>query len=415
MNEPSPLRVFLSHSSHEEGSLERLCELAAALETGPNRVEVLVDREQIEEGTRWRKMIDGMLTECEAAVILITEDALESPWVLAEATLLRARYDRETRPQFPLLPVVVDVGENELKTHRLWHPVALDEIQYVENTAPSALAERIKARLAQHAPARRSPMDRIVKDIVGVLSNATLNLPLDDVAQALGPVPLRVSGAAERFAYAIARWMIAQQPPALMAVADQMLDLGEGFPPEDAHRILQRLVPLWVEVPAASTLLRPAWNRPECRSVALVCRHPDPTLEHYVTRAHMPRRQPKPLVLNNVTGGDQFEDIARQLRDAARGRFPEMADTAADDDELDNRLATTSAPITVALELPDDDEVVEELQSRYRALTFIFFLRGTGGAARRRVSGVEWVEPPHSLDLERQVLEDRGDAFAAFR
>jgi hypothetical protein len=415
MSEPPPLRVFLSHSSGTKASLKRVCALAAALEKEPNAVEVLFDQDQIEPGIRWRKAIEGMLADCEAAVILITKDALKSPWVLAEATLLRARFDRETEPQFPLLPVVLGVSETQLQKHRVWHPVALDEIQYVKKAVPTALADRIKARLAELAPVRRSPMDRIVTDIVGVLSKDAMNLPLDEVAQALGPVPLRVSGAAERFAYAIARWMIGQQPPALMKVADQLLDLGEGFPREDAHRIFQRLVPLWVEVGAASTLLRPAWNQPDCRSVALVCAKPDPTLEHYVTRAHMPRRQPKPLVLNNVTGGDQFEDIARQLREAARERFPEMAEAAEDDDDFDERLATTRAPISVALELPDDDEVVEQLQTRYRALTFIFFLRATGDALKRPVMGVEWVDPPHSLDLERQVLEDRGDAFAAFR
>jgi hypothetical protein len=88
---------------------ERLRCLVEALQAQPDPLEVLVDEQHIASGSRWRDEIEGMLVDCDAAEILITADALESAWVLTEATLLRARFDREynheaRQPGFPLFP-----------------------------------------------------------------------------------------------------------------------------------------------------------------------------------------------------------------------------------------------------------------------------------------------------------------------
>ena len=45
---------------------------------GKGGVDVLFDKEQITEGARWREVIHAMLAECDAAIILVTPDALQS-------------------------------------------------------------------------------------------------------------------------------------------------------------------------------------------------------------------------------------------------------------------------------------------------------------------------------------------------
>jgi hypothetical protein len=46
-------------------------------------------------------------------------------------------------------------------------------------------------------------------------------------------------------------------------------------------------------------------------------------------------------------------------------------------------------------------------------VTFVFYLCGDEQAPPE-LAGLEWVMPPHSLELERQVRTDRRNAFLAY-
>src|SRR3954447_5277223 len=125
------LRVFVSHSSRSEDDRRWLTELVRGMRTGDDAVEVLYDREEIAPGQRWREVINQMLAECHAAVVLLTDAAMGSDWVLKEATIVRWRYDMEYdrgagRPRFILLPVVRSgVDRAALAVNRLWAPIDL--------------------------------------------------------------------------------------------------------------------------------------------------------------------------------------------------------------------------------------------------------------------------------------------------
>lgn len=423
------LRLFISHRSHVPKSRARLEALVKALEAEPesddqaDAVDVLYDKSQIESGTRWRDEIEAMLGECDAAAILVTQEALDSAWVLTESILLRARYDSEydkhgRQPRFVLLPVVWEaVDREQLEKHPLWHPIDLDEIQFLEASDPAAVAAGLRKRLAALAPQLRpTPLDLIADDIARRLSDSAGTMRLDAVVQNLGvDVPLRVTGRSERLAYAIARWTIAQPPPSLKTVAEALTFLGNDFDASDANHILDSVAPLWVEIDAAAWLLRAVWQRPECRDVALVCRHPKPTLQHYVTRAHLPWRKPELLLLNGVTGGRHDKDVAAELRTEARARFARWREL--EDDDLDERLAHVAARLFVGLPLPEDDAIVATIQAKYPALTFVFFVRGdeaAGAAVQRRLKGVEWIVPAHDPGLEADVLADHDAAYLRF-
>jgi hypothetical protein len=409
-------RVFISHSSHSEAAKTRLAKLVAALGNAPGKVEVSYDSEQIEDGSRWRDVIDAMLADCDAAIVLVSNDALESAWVLKEATLLRARYEAEynaiqKRPDFPLLPVLLDgITVQQLKDHVLWHPLELEAIQFISHETPSAIAKRIKRRLNELSESLRpTPLERLAADVAGRLSQPSLALRLEDAVNELDvPVPPYVTARAQRLAYAIARWAIARRPPALEHIAGALQRLGGAFPAEDAGLIFETVRPLWVEVDAASWLLRAGWRQPEVRDVALACTKPCETVRDYTARAFMPWRPPQFVPLNNVTGGLQVEDIQEELHSELRRRFNSLRDD--EPEELDTFLAENAGHLYIGLALPDDD-VVAALQTTYPAPTFIFYV---DSADRPLPAGVALVEPALDPELERRVHKDRRVAYTMF-
>jgi hypothetical protein len=284
------LRVFVSHSSHATNALARLEVLVKGLRAGRNGVEVLFDKEQITEGTRWREVIHAMLAECDAAIILVTPDALKSPWVLKESTILRWRFDRD--PEFPLLPVVsAKVSRAELEKNRLWDPIDLPAIQYLAGDGPSAIAASVKKRLApQAARLRPAPLDLLADEITGLLAKAS-PMHLRSALESLNErIPFEVSDQHGRLAYAIARWILRQSPPALERMATTLALLGKTFPADDACQILDLVAPMWVELDAASWFIRADWRHPGLRDVAIACKRPAQTLRHYIDRAHLPSR-----------------------------------------------------------------------------------------------------------------------------
>jgi hypothetical protein len=407
------LRVFVSHSSHAPDALDQLEVLVKGLRAGRGGVEVLFDKERITEGARWREVIHAMLAECDAAIILVTPDALHSPWVLKEATILRWRYDRD--PKFPLFPVTpANVDMTELKKNRLWDPIDLPAIQFVASDSAAEIAASIKNRLAPLATqVRPAPLDLLADEITGLLAKASPLHLLSALDSLNERIPFGVSDQHRCLAYAIARWILRQSPPALERMATTLALLGKTFPADDACKILDLVAPMWVELDAASWFVRADWRHPGFRDVAIACKRPSQTLQQYVDRAHMPSLPPPFLLLNGVTGGAHSDDVARELRDALRPRLRRQMD----DSGIDEFLGQTKARFYVALPLPDDRQVVATLQSRYPHVTFVFFVRpevcfsdGTPPIA----AGVAWVAPSLDPHLEEDVFRDYDDALAVF-
>jgi hypothetical protein len=409
--------VFVSHSSHAPDALDRLEVLVKGLRGGKNGFEVLFDKEQITEGARWREAINAMLAECDAAVILVTPDALQSPWVLKEATILRWRYDRD--PKFPLFPVVsANVDRAELKKNRLWDPVDLPAIQFVASDDPAGTAASVRKRLAPLATQLRpAPLDLLVDEIASLLAKASPSHLLSAFESLNERIPFGVSDQHQRLAYAIARWILRQSPPALERMATALALLGKTFPADDACQILDLVAPMWVELDAASWFVRADWRHAGFRDIAIACKRPAPTLQQYVDRAHLPWRPPRVWLLNGITGGAHAHDIAQELRNVLRPHLEARLRRRLDDSDIDEIVGQAEARFYVALPLPDDRQVVTTLQDQYPHVTFVFFVQpemclpyGTPPVA----AGVGWVDPSLDPRLEEDVFRDHDNALAIF-
>jgi hypothetical protein len=96
-------QIFVSYSSRDEGARRALAEHLAAVEgEGVLRIS---SNETMAPGVLWRQELSRGLAECDAAVLLLSADFLESPHLMNEELPALLRLREETG--LPVLPVVV--------------------------------------------------------------------------------------------------------------------------------------------------------------------------------------------------------------------------------------------------------------------------------------------------------------------
>jgi hypothetical protein len=141
---------------------------------------VWFDRRRLEPGDEWELDIVEALHTCEAAVLLLTPDALESPWVLREATVLG---DRRSRwPGLRLVPVLFagttyeTLGKNPwwaaLDITR-WQPVQAPHGDFEGETATDDLetiVDAVVGKLAALGEPRDPSMERWSEEVRAFLS-----------------------------------------------------------------------------------------------------------------------------------------------------------------------------------------------------------------------------------------------------
>src|SRR6478672_3462522 len=95
-------RVFISHSAKEQEA-RTLCG-AISQRLGTDDFEVLWDQQNLQTSAAWRAAIDEWIWRCDAAILVISKAATESPYVAYEAALLRQRW-KHTAGQFLMIPI----------------------------------------------------------------------------------------------------------------------------------------------------------------------------------------------------------------------------------------------------------------------------------------------------------------------
>ena len=274
------LKVFVSHSTSEpfaQAVLQAVCDALRA-----KRCDLLVSA-RLEPGDVWREKLNQWLAECEAAVLLLSREALRSSWVRREIAILMWRRGNGSR--IPVVPVLVgDVAPDDVMTAGYTELRPLQFAVLPRSGHPGELAATIVARLGLDAirPGVGGHMKRWIDRLSFFLSRVDDVSRLGECARALG-----VSEEGLRYV---------TLPGGSRFLAHQMLDDGlssqtyyavraisDYLPHDHLGKLIDNVACAWVDIEAAHKLLDVCQQKAGSTAV-LNARHPA-TADDYLDRA----------------------------------------------------------------------------------------------------------------------------------
>lgn len=140
-------KVFISHSTHDDAGTpnEYLTKIEQKLRAA--KFDVFLDKSRIKGGDEWRKVLFKALDEAHAAVLLLSDDALNSKWVGIELAVLTFQYARNRA--FKLIPVVLT---DTIDTNSIVATLQTDDtFQFIKTTSADAAADEVLRALQDPA------------------------------------------------------------------------------------------------------------------------------------------------------------------------------------------------------------------------------------------------------------------------
>ena len=404
MADPQSTIVFVSHSSQDKPLTDKVCTALAAALPAAQGFRILVDNQDLKPSQEWPRYLIEWMARCHCAVILLTESAIKSDWVLKEATLLTAR--RTVEDSFALVPVRFDKTEHLLKEHG-YDPLFLNTYQGIQFTNIAALVDKVKSELAKRS-SDATPFEALAASLA-------------DLLERVGSNALRtVSGKLTQFeAVAVlkddrARWIdniATHLVCGHLGALDGVHDLVDCFNTSDAEvvrKILRFVAPYWVDPLAAQRLLRLAHQQPRHGAALNGSRVFDFTAKLYVQRAHQPSKRFEIILVD----GGNHDDYAAHVRAVIAAFVRKDRPNLKDHQQVAADLAKRRAALYALLPSPlPDDEVLNAVMDEFPTITFILW---TGERLNQAgpFSRVERLEP--EVDLLREDKEER-DWFEAKR
>ena len=404
---PKPL-VFISHSAKDALAKEVLDKVHSRLQPD---FEVLLDQYRLEANDPWRNELDIWMGLCHVGVILFSKDALESDWVLKEATILRWRRARDE--SFVVVPVLFPpVEHKDLDENKKFAPLALNEIQMLTAETADDVVERIVKRLEllKHLGDAKTPLLELENLIASRLSELELRRPeaLREAAAKLGQqLPWRSDN---KYSEQLARALLSADPS---QVAEAVLVMAPHFTSlEAAIDIIDRLTPFWVN-PQAVARLPEMIKLPQKERAVCV----NGVVFQFTPKSYLSRAQASiyPWISARVIlpkGYEEQPKLQVQLIEEEIGKqiLPQLG---FDDDSegdifagiADSLLAGKEKKEPLFIIVPEelDEKVLDVLRNKFSRFTF-FLLKGNKALDQKKLKlkCIELLEP--KLDPE---TEDR--------
>jgi hypothetical protein len=348
------------------------------------------------------------MADCHAAVVLLTRNAVASPWVLKETTILAWR--RSLEPAFKLFVVQFpDVGDDELKQAR-YEPLQHRLVQGVQAGDAAHIAARVRAALeADAVKAAQTLFDRLsvsLTDLLEDLSQGVLKAVADRL-QVQAP-PWRPGGAAKAaLVEAVACGVLRGQLGAYAHLKELVNDLkATKLPSESLRTILRFAAPHWVSAEAAGLLAgladEAATGAP-CRAAALNGVYAKPyTGQMYVQRAfpfHFDYRVWGPPPPN---AGDVVAHYTKKVADYCRKHFEACEDM--DDPQEVVAWLNGTAPFLFLVISPVDHKGLAALQAVFPRVRLLLW-PGPTLDEDALPDGVVRLLPPVDLPAEASAYE----------
>ena len=282
-------RIFISHSSLDN-DLTR--ELSAALKNPAQPTyepivdfDVLVDYERLVSGKNWPRQLHLWMAKCHAAVLLLTPNAVQSPWVLKEATILAWRLSLDS--QFHLFTIRFPDVTDEILTREKFDPLNLGEVQKVIDQGAAAIALRIRESLGAVAP-RRTPFDQLVGRLGDLLANVG-DSTLKDIAEKIcvAPPDWRPDADLRRqYVDEIVARLLSENLGGYGGIDDLIEDLSSTTSVEIVTKIFDIVCSYWVDAEAAGRLPALTCCSPRRAAAMNGANVGEFTAAMYVRRAH---------------------------------------------------------------------------------------------------------------------------------
>jgi len=255
-------------------------------------LEVLVDMHSLEPGQPWPSQLHEMMGYCQAGILLLTKNSINSPWVLKEATILTWR--KAVEKKFELFVVQdSDIVPIDLQVAK-FDPLMLGDIQRVIAQKPIDIAKQVVSRL--NTIANRT-FDTPYETIVGLLSILIKQIDND----ILKKIRVRLQLKVPPWRYAqddtapdaalIARHLLRGEIGTYSELAQFVADLAPQVTPvQTVRNIFQLVAPYWVPIEDAGRL--PAlWGEvPQDRVpiAVMIGKHiGNYSADMYIRRAHL--------------------------------------------------------------------------------------------------------------------------------
>jgi len=415
---PGPARVFVSHSSHDGDLTNALCGRLQCADSQCEPVcQALVDNTALVPGKEWPKQIHEFMAKCHAGVILLTEHALASAWVLKEATILawRASIDES----FHLFVVQGPGVTNARIADERFGPLLLDSIQKIllcQGCHPTDddiehAARRIRETIGCR-PVADTPFDRLVgglADLFGKVGDHTLLRVAEKVrvgASAWRPDRDRRTQYVEE----IARRIVCESLGHYKGIDELVDDLSSTTPVETLKQILAIAAPRWVDLAAAGRLPQLA-TKPQRAAIINGSCVAEFTADMYVKRAHPLSNKYRVIQAGGGFAGDPADHYTREICALVRKR--ENRTDA--DDAIIAYLNRRNQSLYVLLPPPLlPDEALGRLLNRFPRLSFILW-SGEKLEDSDSHGDIDRLVPEVDLELEERELDSYRDAQAIIR
>jgi hypothetical protein len=266
--------IFFSHSAKSEEAKIVLEFLWNGLTEA--HFEVLLDRKLLEVGALWRDELDTWMSLCNAAVVLLSENALGSEWVKKEAAILKWRHTLDS--SFDVLPVLIPpVTAETIRSHSAFEPFGLQDLQFATAVpgGEQALLDQVLERLDPlKSKPQAGPMDFWVDRIAFVLAKLEAIQPkVIDAAAAEAKRDLGGWNPVNPKAERLAREMLHWRPDEIRAALNYLRCFITDE--KDLASMVEIIAALWVD-PQAAASIPDATRRPEQqRGVAINASHQD--------------------------------------------------------------------------------------------------------------------------------------------
>ncbi len=393
---PGPLRVFISHSSLDHVLTDAV---AAGLRPGgsdPWGYEVLLDQTELKPGVEWPRYLHEWMARCHAAVILLTQNAVRSPWVLKETTILTWRLSLD--PNFRLFIVRFPDVDDALLDRERYSPLFLPRIQRVAATAAPDIVTAVRRELGQ--PTLQATLfETLVGRLADVLERVGLNT-LKEVAAKLDVVPVTFAvadGERARYVDAVARHLVCGvlgRFGGVHEIVDALSTAGASV----VSNVLRMLAPYWVDAAAAARLPPLLHCAAPRRAAGINGALPDFTAEMLVRKAHQPSLVEGVIP---IAGGWDGRIVAHVTAEICAFMRKQPVYSRLADPQIVDRMTRAVARYYACLPAVPDPKSLGVLIDTFPTVAFLLW---TGEVLTRdpTQTRVEWLEP---IDLDREERE----------